>query len=236
MTLLDLVRTFCDRATLPAPNFVIGYQNAQIVQIVGLLNEVLEDLCDRWTWQDLVLESTFTTVAAEDQGAISTLAPTGFGSILNDTIYDRTLRLPIYGPISANNWQALKALPATGPFYKYRFRGNHLLINPIPSAGHTCAFEYKTLNCVNAADGSTKQLATLDTDTFAFPDKLLIAGLRWKWRAEKGLDYAELLRRYEELANNASGRDGTKGILSLSNGPHTPQPGVIIPSGNWNVT
>jgi hypothetical protein len=236
MTMLSVIRTFCDRAGVPAPSFVAGATNAQTIQLLSLLNEVIEDLCERWVWQVLVKETTFTTIAAEDQGAMSTLAPSGFLSILNETIYNRTLRLPVYGPIAATKWQALKALPNAGPFYKYRIRGDRLLFNPTAAAGHTCAFEYKSSFAVLASDSTLKDAATLDDDTFVFPERLLLAGLRWKWRSEKGLDYAQELDRFETMALGMAGRDGSAMTLSQSEGNSEFRPGIFVPAGNWTVS
>lgn len=238
MSMLSIVQGFCGRTGLPVPNFVAGAPDSQIVQVQSLLNEVLEDLCDRWTWEALTREAVFTTSLGEDQGAITTIAPNGYLRILQETIFNRTLRLPLFGPMLPSQWQQLKALPNTGPFYKYRIRGGRLLFNPAGVSGHTCSFEYASSYCVLAADGTTyKPSFTADTDTSVFDEKLLIAGLRWKWKSEKGLDYAEELRRYEELANNAAGRDATKPRLSMNAGDEGGdfRPGIWVPSGNWSV-
>lgn len=237
MSLLTVVQTFCLRTGLPSPNAVISSGDNQLLQLAALANEVVEDLCDRWTWQNLTREATFTTVLGEDQGAITTIAPSGFLRILQETIFNRTLRLPLFGPLWAQDWQALKALPTTGPFYKYRIRGNRLLFMPPGVAGHTCAFEYATSWAILATDGTTyKSAFTDDADTFILDERLLLAGLRWKWKAEKGLEYAEDFRRYEQLANNASGRDGSKPRLNMAGGNQDYKPGIWVPSGNWNVS
>lgn len=237
MSMLTLVQSFCQRTGLAVPSFVAASTDAQVIQVLGLLNEVLEDVVDRWTWETLTTEATFVTTATEDQGAITDIAPFGYLGIVNDTIFNRTLRLPVYGPISPEKWQALKTLPNSGPFYKYRLRNGRLLFNPVAAAGHTCAFEYKSSSAVLAADGVTYRSSfTADTDTSVLDERLLRAGLRWKWRSEKGLDYAEEFRRYEELGTNACGRDGTKATLSQSGGSHEFLPGIFVPAGNWMVS
>lgn len=237
MSLLTVVQSFCQRTGLPVPSFAIGSTDAQVLQIIALANEVVEDLCDRWTWTDLMREAVFTTVTGEDQGSLDTIAPNGFLRISQETIFNRTLRLPLFGPMTQAQWQALKALPTTGPFYKYRIRQNHILFMPAGIAGHTCAFEYASSYAILANDGATYRSAfAADTDTFILDEKLLTAGLRWKWKAEKGLDYAEEFRRYEELANNASGRDGTKPRIDMSGGGNDFRPGIWVPSGNWNIS
>lgn len=237
MSLLTVVQQFCTRTGLPVPNAVIGSGDNQLLQLVGLANEVVEDLCDRWTWQNLTREALFTTVNGEDQGNIEVIAPNGFLRILQETIFNRSLRLPIFGPLWAQDWQALKALPTTGPFNKYRIRGNRLLFMPPGTAGQQCAFEYATSFSILDNDGTTyKSAFTEDADTFILDERLLQAGLRWKWKEEKGLDYAEDFRRYEQLANNAAGRDGSKPRLNLAGGNQDYQPGIWVPSGNWNVS
>lgn len=237
MSLLTVIRQFCARTGLPVPTAVINSGDNQALQLVGLANEVVEDLCDRWTWQNLTREATFVTVTGEDQGSINTIAPSGFLRILQETIFNRTLRLPLFGPLASQDWQALKALPTTGPFYKYRIRGNRLLFMPPGIVGQTCAFEYATSWAILAVDGTTYRSEFLaDSDTFILDERLLQAGLRWKWKAEKGLDYAEDFRRYEQLANNASGRDGSKARLNMGGGNSDYKPGIWVPSGNWNVS
>ena len=237
MSMLTVIRTFCQRTGVTVPSFVAANADAQIIQCLALLNEVLEDVVDRWSWETLTSEATFVTTATEDQGAINDIAPFGYLGILNDTIFNRTLRLPVYGPISAEKWQALKTLPNSGPFYKYRLRNGRLLFNPVATAGQTCAFEYKSSSAVVAADGLTyKSAFTADDDTCLLDERLLVAGLRWKWRSEKGLDYAEEFRRYEEFGTNACGRDGTKPRLDMAGGASDFQPGIFVPAGNWMVS
>ena len=237
MTLLELVQAHASRTGIASPSTVIGNTDDQVVQVAALLSEVLEDIIDRdVSWSGLTHEATFVTVAAEDQGALTTLAPNGFRFVLNGTIYDRSRQLPFYGPINPSDWQALKALPTTGPFYKFRLVRGRLLLNPAPPAGHSAAFEYASNYAVLASDGTTyKRYPTDDTDTFLVPDDVVLAGLRWKWKAEKGLEYAEDFRAYEERINNAIGRDATKPTLSMSEGRDEARPGIFVPPGSWNL-
>ena len=236
MNLLQIVQEFCQRTGLPNPTQVVGAQDDQLTQLVGLANEICEDLVRRHSWTGLIQESVFQSVAGGDQGAISTLAPQGFLKIQNETIYDRTRRLPIFGPRSPQEWQAMKALPMSGPFYQYRFRGGHLLITPDMPAGHTLAFEYTSEAVVfNATDNVYKSFFTKDADEFLLDKSLLIKGLRWRWKEEKGLPYAEAFRGYESAVAEAAGSDGTKSPLSMSETSPAIQPGIFIPAGNWNL-
>lgn len=236
MSLLSAVQEFCRRTGLTVPVAVTTSNDTQVLQYLGLANEVAEYLVQQFTWQDLVLQTTFTTVSGQDQGAITTLAPQGFLSIINETIFDRTQRIQIFGPLNAHQWQYRQALPASGPIYQYRIRGNHLLFNPNVPVGHTCAFEYKSSWIVANASG-VPYSATFqaDDDQLALPEKLLILGLRWTWKKEKGLDYGEELSNFDKTCASLSAADGGKKILHMDQSPNEFQPAIVIPLGNWNT-
>lgn len=236
MTLLEVVQQFCLRSGIPKPATVTGSTDTQVLQIQALLEEEGDDLAARGDWEALTNEATHTTVATESQGEIATIASNGFRHIKNDTIWDRTDRLPVIGPINQRAWQGLKAVVMTGPRYQFRIRGGNLLVNPVPTAGHTWAFEYVSKNWIVSSDGLTfKTIFTADTDEFLLPDKLLLMGLRWRWMREKGLDYSELFSTYEAQVKDAIGRDGGKPVLHMDDSHTVATPGTFIPSGSWNL-
>jgi hypothetical protein len=233
VNLLSLVQKFCKRTGIPSPATVYGSTDKQVLQCMHLLEEEVNDLASRHEWQALTKEATHTTLAAEDQGAISTIAP-GFRYIRNDTIWDRTEELPVIGPMSAAEWQALKGSADNGPRFQYRIRGDHLLANPVPTAGHTWAFEFQTKYAILDVDGSTlKEFFTADTDTFLLPDSLLLMGLRWRWMREKGMSYSELFQSYEVQVKDAMSRDGGRKRLYADGEGREVKPGIFVPNGNW---
>jgi hypothetical protein len=235
MNLLTLVQKFCRRTNIPVPVTVYGSTDAQILQAMAILEEEVNDLASRHTWQGLQHEATHTTIAAEDQGNINTLDP-GFRFIRNNTIWDYTDRLPVLGPLNGQQWQALKAILSTGPRYQFRFRGDHLIVNPVPVAGHTWKFEYESKYAILDVNGTTlKEFFTADTDTFVIPDNLLLMGLRWRWLREKGLDYGELFNTYERQVKDAMGRDGGSPTLYMDNQRSELKPGIFVPNGTWTV-
>lgn len=236
MTLLTVVQQFCERTNVPVPSTVYGTTDRQIRQVRALLEEEGQDLAKRGTWESLTAEASLTTLAAEDQGAMATIASNGFRYIKNQTLWDRTTKLPVCGPLDAREWQGMKALIPTGPRYRFRIRGGHLWVNPTPTAGDSWYFEYASKNWILGADGTTyKQLFTLDTDTILLPEDIVLMGLRWRWMREKGLDYAEHFATYEAQVKDALGHDGGKPVLSMDNDHTGPMPGVFIPAGSWNL-
>lgn len=237
MSLLTTVQNFCRRTNLPVPTTVYGTTDPQVQQIMALLEEIGNDMASRGSWQGLINEANLTTLAVEDQGAMTSIATNGFRYILNDTIWDRTSRLPVCGPLGAKDWQAMKALVSVGPRYRFRIRGGKLLVNPAPPASDAWYFEYVSQNWILGADGTTyKQYFTLDTDTILIPESVLLMGLRWSWKKEKGFDYAEDMRTYEMQLKDSLGRDGGKTTLYMDNtNLRGPQPGIFVPDGSWQV-
>lgn len=235
MTVLELIQRFCRRTGVPVPATAIGSTDNQILQIVAILEEEVNDLAKRHNWQGLERQGQFTTINAEDQGHIDTLS-SGFRYIRNNTMWDTSARLPVIGPLDAQQWQAIKAVFANGPRYQFRFLGDHLLVNPIPAAGHVWKFEFVTKNAILDTDGATvKEYFTADTDTFLLPSDLHLLGLRWRWLREKGLDYAELFNTYEFQVKDAMGRDGGSPRLTMDGSGNAKRPGIFVPSGNWMV-
>lgn len=235
MSLLTLIQSVCERTQLPSPASVMGSSDSQVVQLRALLDEEGQALSKRGEWEALKREATHTTLAAEDQGAITTIAPVGFRYIDNETMWDRTDNLPV-PLIGSVTWQRWKATVASTPRFRYRIRGGRLLLTPTPSAGHTLAFEYLSDRWILGADGTTyKNAFTLDTDTVLLPEDLLRLGLRWRWKKEHGLEYAEDFRDYEHQVADYLGRDGGKPMIYLDSQRDRVRPGIIVPEYGWNL-
>ena len=237
MTMLSVVQNFCRRTNIPVPTTVYGTTDSQVQQVMSLLEEIGNDMASRGSWEGLTFEAAHTTLAAEDQGAINSIATNGFRYLKNDTIWDRSTRLPVCGPLDAKQWQALKAWVVNGPLYQYRIRGGKLLVNPAPPASESWYFEYVSQNWILGADGTTyKQYFTLDTDTILLPETVVLMGLRAWWKKEKGLDYAEDMRMYETQLKDSLGRDGSKTTISMDlKSRRGPTPGIFVSPGSWNV-
>src|SRR3990167_8281314 len=95
MSLLTMTQYFCGRQGVPVPATVFGTTDTQVLQVMRLLEEEGNDLALRGAWESLTFEGSLTTLAAASQGAIATLASNGFRYIKNDTIWDRTNKLPV---------------------------------------------------------------------------------------------------------------------------------------------
>lgn len=237
MSMLTIIQNHCGRSGLPVPASAQSSADPQVLQMVGILQEAFDDFTTRKMWQANTRETTFVSTATEDQGNIFTLAPYGFQGIDFESIFDRTQRLPLLGGISGAEWQARKAFNFTGPLYDFRLRQDRLLFNPALPVGHTIAFEYFSAYFAASADVVPVYRIYLlnDTDTCTLGDRLCTAYLRWAWKKEKGLDYAEDFLAYERLVSTHSARDARPQAIQMGDQNDSLQPGIFVPYGSWMV-
>lgn len=240
MTLLETLQEFTDRVgNVERPTSVISSTDDTVRQIKALANEVISDITNRGaSWAVLQKQATFTSVAAELQGPLSTIAPYGFKYVILNSLYDRTERRPLFGPRNAPRWQEAEALPQTGPFYSFRLWQGNFYLQPAPPASHEIAFEYASDMAILGPASATdwKKRFSDDGDIFQLDDDLLLMGLRWKWRREQGLSYSQEKDDFEAQLTQAIGTEPTKGEVNLEGGNNGDiRPGIFVPLGNWNV-
>jgi len=233
-TLKQIVQETCRRGGMPLPSSVVGSTVPQVQTLLGLMNELLDDLYTRKTYQQVIREATFTSVALASQGSIHTLADTGFVMVMPGTFFNRTTGLAVEMGLSGAEWQAVEASSGVaGPFYQARLRNDQLLLSPTPAAGEAFAFEYQSNAFVlNTTTGAYQTTWEADTDTFLLPDGLAIAWLRAAYKREKGLEYAEDAIRYETFLGALGTKDNTARPIDMS-GCSGRGFGAIAPEGYW---
>lgn len=235
MSLLTIVQAASSELGINAPIAVATSTDNAVIQLLNLLNREGKNLASRFNWTFLTNEASFTTVATESQGAIATIAP-NYKSIINDTIYNRTLRRPVFGPLAPKEWQQQKAMNINGPWNQFRIRGANLLFIPAPTAGQACDFEYVSKNWATDSTGVTgKSAFSNDGDLPLLDEDLLIMGLVWRWRKAKGLEYQADFQECEVKIRDAMGKDGSKPVLDMGGNQAAILPGVFVPAGSWGV-
>ncbi len=194
---------------------------------------------------------TDTKASATGTGTALTFAkdtfpvPSDFRKFINQTQWDRTNNWPMNGPVSPQEYQwAASGIVTIGP--RERFRQVVMTtglpgvrIWPPPTAADapaTLSYEYISSYWVlsNASPPVRKGSVTADTDTFIFPDDLMIASLKARmWRAN-GFDSTALDQDFRRIFTKNAGTDGGARVLNASRRryPFFIGPGNI-PDGNW---
>ena len=226
MSLLTIIQGAVDRiGSMTRPTTVVTNTDPTIRQLLSLAQQEGKELARIGDWQALKSEKTFITVALESQATASPVAiPTDFDWYLADTMYNRTSRRKVNGPLSGIEWQQMKATLVTLVNPAFRFRGNAIFISPTPTAGETVAYEYMTKNWCQSSLAVAQSAWAADTDTAVLDEEFHILGLHWRWKKAKGLDYAEEFSTYQMQTEQALMRDGGRPRISAD-----PMPNERVP-------
>ena len=238
MPLLDIVQSVALKVGLTVPSAAVGSSDLNVQQIVGFVNEAGQELCHRYNWQALTKEGTFNTVATESQGSIQTLTGPDYIEILNETMWDRSTKRPVFGPKWAAEWQQLKAQFVNGPWSQYRLRGNQILFIPVPSAGDAIFFEWLSNYWVATAAAPTvgaQKAFLIDTDVALLSERVISLDAVWRYKQTKRLAYDEDFDKAEAAIADLTSRDAGKSTLNLAGPQGNIQPGVWVPAGNWGL-
>lgn len=235
-TVLALVQDFCDRNGLPRPTALFGSTEKGVRQYQAMMRETVRDLGE-YSWQQSTVYTTWTSVAGQDQGTLESIFGAGYAGLVQDSMWNQTRHMRIYGPLSEQIWNALQTLPNAGPEFQMWISQNHLYTSPAQVVGETLAATYFTKFNVLDTDGITyKEIPTADGDTLLFPDNVVDKCFTYKWKKQKGeSSWSDDYNDYMGLVAKNIVKDGaTK--LNMSPAPNRGvQPGIVIPPGSWNV-
>lgn len=156
--------------------------------------------------------------------------PTDFDYFIGSTWWDRTNRWQLLGPLSAqtDQWH-LSGIVATGPRRFFRVVGpyaNNYRVWPPPAELTNplqLVYEYQTNKRVRVS-GSQTTFAFLfanDTDIPLLDDRLIIAGIKWRYWESKGFNWLSKRKEYDDMVERYIARDGGSGKMSLVRQPES---------------
>ena len=235
MTLLTICQDAAKIIGITAPDAVTSSTDTSVIQLEAVTNQEGRAQVQRYKWEVLIQEGSHTTIAAESQGAMTTIA-TDFGRFSNNTLWNRTTDRKYYGPITGSQWQRIKAIVSGGITNYFRIRGGNLLMTPTPTAGESVNFEYVSKNWVDTSGGSTANADkfTGDSQTTVLEEELIVLGVVWRFLKLKGLPYDQQFLEYQTRVMEYTNQDGAKPILHMA-GPSRAILALNEPEGNYTL-
>tara|TARA_R110000787_G_scaffold164180_1_gene277284 strand:- start:27 stop:761 length:735 start_codon:yes stop_codon:yes gene_type:complete len=234
------VNTIINRAAveiglLPSADAVADLGDT-FVQLEGLLNSSGQELCELNDWPVLTKTHSIVTTPT-DTGSYD--LPDDFNYMIDQTGWDKSRRLPLGGPLSAQEWTYLKGRNLTNQLIYASFRqldGKLDLFPNPPPDGMEISFEYVSRSWL-AEEGQTK--ATLDTITAGtnvcvLNPLLSIKFLKLKFLQAKGFDYAAAAMEFDTLFSASIGKATGAQVLSASRSRSGMR--YITPYGNTTDT
>lgn len=169
-------------------------EDMNFVQLKHLLNTAGEELAQAYDWEFLVKSHQILT-QADDSGDYD--LPTDFLYMLNQTGWERSRRVPLFGALSAQDWTYLQGrkLASKTIYASFRIQQGKFTIypNPVPE-GLDINFEYQSKNwAVQSPNANPVPVdAVSEASDLILYDKVLISRyLKVKYLEAKGFDSAK---------------------------------------------
>ena len=195
-----------------------GSSDASFIQLRHLLNVAGDELAVLYDWEVLRREKTITT-AATDVGNYT--LPTDFARIIDNTAWNRSEDLPMFGPLSPQEWQALLGRTVTNLInLGWRITNGEFIVYPYNPVGVVAKlfFEYVSNNWVVATNGTTyKNEATVNSDNILYDRTLIARYLKLKFLLARGLDATAAQDDFNQMFEMLTGSDKGAGTLNAGN-------------------
>lgn len=189
-------------------------------QMTYLLNIAGEELSQLYPWEFLVREHSIVT-ADTDSGDYD--LPDDFLYMINQTGWERSQSVPLYGPLSAQDWQYLigRDLVSHTIYASFRIQQAKFTIFPQPPPnGLDIVFEYISRSWVIDADtgNSVTDKVTSGSDTPVFDRTLISRYLKVKYLEAKGMDTSKAQADLNQIFGQLTAHDKGAQVLTAGRG------------------
>lgn len=184
--------------------------NAQIaVELSDLANEVAQDIAESHQWQALTKIAQLTGDGSQTAFPL----PSDYNRMLiGGGIQKQGSWLWSYRHVpSVEEWLHLQNSGFVGYRNAWILLGGQLQFNPAPTG--VAQFPYIRNTIVRAEDGTLKREFDRDDDEFVLDERLITLALIWRWREQKGLEYAEDMANYEKALSERQVRDAGPSVI-----------------------
>lgn len=214
MTLLTVVSRAARQCGLAPPTVAYGSTDETWLQFVEWAQETVDDLCLRHDWRALhelqTLTGDGTTVAFNLASDFSRLSK--MPAVSRDS---SSAGFWPAGPMSPPGFIGASSLPVMGVGPLFQIEAGVLTFVSAPADDETFTVSYQTTKPI-VSSGTPVIEFLLDADTMLIPERLVRLGLVWRWKASKGLRYAEFLDSFERAFETMASHDNGLMAIELS--------------------
>ena len=217
-TVNEIINQAALEAGLMPSSDPVGDVDEAFVQFRGLLNGCGQELIEINPWQILV--KTFEFVTQDGDTGVYPL-PSDFNYMIDQTGWDRTNRVMVGGPLSAQDWTYLQGrdLVSQTIYASFRQLEGELYIFPQPPPeGLQISFEYVSRDWLKEADSDeTRDEIGAGSNICLLPHQLVTKMLKMKWLQAKGFDFSGAALEFDTILGGRMGKDTGASVLSASN-------------------
>lgn len=186
MTLLSAINEVCDVVSLDQFDSIYGSDDPNARTMVALAQEAGDEIARRGDWQQMLKERVALSSPEPLPDDYERLTPGGAV---------RSAAGLFYRPITnSSQWAVIVGVVSAQPYFF--IKGNQVLFSPA-ATGVGSVIEYVSKFWVlHDPEGPGETLAA-DDDTTLFPERLLVKGVLWRWKRQKGLPFDDNLAEFE---------------------------------------
>lgn len=206
-----------DALALQRPLTLFGVYNEGDTSDRKLLRAITQAcrfLAASYDWSVLKARRAWTSTATEAQAAL----PADFLRLIMGTAWDESLRRPLSGPLSDEEWAGAKSSIVGRVEPAFVIHGGEWLMVPAPPAGRSYAFGY--IRDAIGKDGTGARLSrfTADNDAPLWDDELVTLGAIYEYRKAERFDYAQDELDFKLMMQDRIKRDGGGRVIRMGDG------------------
>ena len=186
------------------------------LQMRHLLQTAGEELTLAYIWEWQQNNHTIVTQAL-DTGNYD--LPPDFLQMIDQTGWERSSNVPLFGPLSAQDWTYLlgRDLVSSTIYASFRLKEGKFSIFPQPPpAGLDINFEYQSTNWVSDGQPTPTLTDTVSSgsEIVLFDRTLISRYLKLKWLESKGFDSSKPQDDFNQVFGSLTGKDKSAEIIS----------------------
>ena len=173
------------------------------VQMVAIANRAAIEIANYYNWSELRTASTINLIT----GTTLYDLPSDFKDMVPGSLWELDGERPVEYAVPDGRWYMYKfSTWSDGGTIRVRRYGSQLEVHD-PETDSGFQFEYVSKYAVRATAGTPKEFFTLDTDTWALDDQVLVLGIQAHWMQTKLMpQYVEMFANYNRKMTEAIGR------------------------------
>jgi len=197
--------------------------DAALQQLTYMLDTAGQELLRMNQWQQLQKIHSFLTDSGPDASPTGVYdLPADFDHMIDQTQWDQTNRLPIYGSLSPQDWEYLEGrqLANSTIYASFRKREGKMYMFPSPPPdGLTIQFEYMSRGWVESTvDTETpyQDHVQVGSDIVQYDPPLVISFLKLKFFEARGFDTTKAEGAFNRAFAAACSSDTAAPVLNVS--------------------
>jgi hypothetical protein len=200
MSLVSICRSVLAETGWTVLNTIASNSDATAQQILELVRTELEQVSQNYDWPHNEVEYSFDTVVGQQ----IYLLPVDFRKPVHGSLFNATQFYEVRGSTEISEWQYRRhGVYASLDRQHYKLRYNGVLyaieLAAPPATVETLLLEYQSDYYAKDSAGVPKTNYDTDDDSSRIPENIVKMGLKWRFRAAKGMDYSAALAEYNSM-------------------------------------